>query len=291
MSNKKDGDTFLHACSKYFFSLNNRAVCFRVGEAEQRPFLHTWVHAVLKCTGEAVKFSTFITGSQYPGEMVWTHCDTEQLAILGSRPCKANTHGLKEEASLKILGLGRPFVLDSCTHGNYICFVRWEDSVGVAHGNKPRRDSPELSVVFHCHPHLLSLAFTHLLPLLRSVGRVQDHYCKGKGTHKNSRGYLALAGSVKGTRPGQSSRHATSPHTALLMSSSSKHEGSTARLRASTSFVTREAESKILARLCLASTITTLSVKITKQTLAKGYTSPWFFIPSTDTTAVSGGSG
>lgn len=52
-------------------------------------FLHGWVHMVLKCVpGETVMINKF------PTETVWNQRDTEQLAILGSRPSKANTCGL-----------------------------------------------------------------------------------------------------------------------------------------------------------------------------------------------------
>lgn len=40
-----------------------------------------------------------MTGSQYPGEMVWPLSSAEHLAIPGSWPSKADIHGLKEEAS------------------------------------------------------------------------------------------------------------------------------------------------------------------------------------------------
>lgn len=60
--------------------------------------------------------------------------------------------------------------------------MAWEDAVSMACGDKPRRDSPELSIIFHCHSHLLSLTFTHFLPLLRAVGREQDHCSEVRDT-------------------------------------------------------------------------------------------------------------
>lgn len=66
-----------------------------------------------------MKFSTFRTGSQYPGEMVWPLSGAleEHFAIPGPWPSKANTYGLKEGASLEILHLGSLFSLGSCMHG------------------------------------------------------------------------------------------------------------------------------------------------------------------------------
>lgn len=54
----------------------------------------------------------------------------------------------------------------------------------MACGDKPRRDLPELSIIFHCHSHLLSLTFTHFLPLLRAEGRGQDHYSEVRDTQE-----------------------------------------------------------------------------------------------------------
>lgn len=143
----------------------------------------------------------------------------------------------------------------------------------MACGDKPRRDSPELSIIFYCHSHLLSLTFTHFLPLLRAVGRDQDHYSEVRDTQEFEAQELYKA----------------SPYAALVKSPA-KHGGSVARL--GTSYLTGGVESS-LARFYLASTITTLAIKITKFTLVKGFgcTSPWFLILSPAITAVGGGRG
>lgn len=107
----------------------------------------------------------FITGSQYPGEMVWTQCDTEQLAILGSWPSKANTHGLKEEASLKILGFGGMFALDSCLHGSdshasWGGTTPWAWPVVTTTG-RTHQNSPSSSTVIPIFSLSLLLTFCH----------------------------------------------------------------------------------------------------------------------------------
>jgi len=97
--------------------------------------------------------------------MVWTQCDTEQLTILGSWPSKANTHGLKEEASLKILGLGRPFALDSSMHGNYSHAssgerTLWAWPMATASGDT-HQNSPSSSTVIPIFSLSLLLTFCH----------------------------------------------------------------------------------------------------------------------------------
>lgn len=91
----------------------------------------------------------------------------------------------------------------------------------MACSDKPRRDSPEFSIIFHSHSHLLSLTFTHFLPLLRAVGREQDHYSAIRDTQE-----LEAQGLYK-----------ASPHAALGRLSA-KHEGSAAQLGTSASFLT-----------------------------------------------------
>lgn len=144
----------------------------------------------------------------------------------------------------------------------------------MACGDKPRRDSPELSIIFHCHSHLLSLTFTHFLPLLRAVGREQDHCSE-----------------VRDTQAFKAHKDCIQPALILLWSCA-RHGGSAAQLGTSTSFLTSGVEPS-LARFYLASTITALSIRITKLTLDKGSgcSSPWSLISSTAITAVSGGRG
>lgn len=147
--------------------------------------------------------------------------------------------------------------------------------MGMACGDKARRDSPEFPIIFHCHSHLLSLTFTHFLPLLRTVGREQHHYSEIRDTQEFKAQGLYKA----------------NPYAALVRSSA-KHGRNAARTGTSTFFLTSGVECS-LARFYLATTITALSVKTTKLTLIKnsGCTSPWFLISSTAITAVGGGRG
>lgn len=141
--------------------------------------------------------------------------------------------------------------------------------------DKPTRDSPELSIIFHCHSHLLPLTFTHFLPLLRAVGRDQDHYSEVRDTQEFEAQGLYKA----------------SPHAALVRSSP-KHRGSAPWLGLSTSFLISGVESS-MAGFYLASTITALSIKITNLTVAKGSgcISPWLLISSPAITAAGGDRG
>lgn len=108
--------------------------------------------------------------------MAWTQCDTEQLAILGSWPSKANTHGLKEEASLKIPGLGRPFALDSCMRGNdshasWGGRTLWAWPVATTPGGT-HQNSPSSSTVIPIFSLSLLLTFCHSSELREEYGIV-----------------------------------------------------------------------------------------------------------------------
>lgn len=106
-----------------------------------------------------------MTGSQYPGEMVWPPSDAEHLAIPGSWPSKADTHGIKEEASLEILWLGSLFSLDRCMHGKDV-HAPWGERMlwawpVVTNPGGTHQNSPSSSTVIPIFSLSLLLTFCH----------------------------------------------------------------------------------------------------------------------------------
>lgn len=133
--------------------------------------------------------------------MVWTQCDTEQLAVLGSWPSKANICGLKEEASLKNLGFGRP-ALDSCLHGNdshgsWGGRTLWAWPVATTPGGT-HQNSPSSSTVIPIFSLSLLLTFCHSSELWEEYRIISG---RTRGHTRNQEATWPPKDLIKGTRP------------------------------------------------------------------------------------------